>query len=77
MIMKDGFCPKFKAFQMLNAFVDEFLTKEEQARIFPPYPHSPSGRSYLAHHAEAIHKHADLIGKELSKPMYRNPEEAE
>lgn len=69
-IMDGPFCPKFKAFQMLNAFVDEFLSAEEKRRIFPPYPHSPEGYSYLAHHSDAIHKHARLIGDELSKPIY-------
>lgn len=67
-------CPKFKAFQMLDKFISEFLSAEEKARIFPPYPHSPEQYAYLEHHAFALHKHARLIGDELSKPMYRSKE---
>lgn len=67
-------CPKFKAFSMLDKFISEFLSAEEKARIFPPYPHSPEQYSYLEHHAFALHKHARLIGDELSKPMYRSEE---
>ncbi len=73
MSVTDGpFCPKFKAFQMLNAFVDELL--KEGTENVPSYPIA-QGWSYPRHFVETIHKHADLIGAELSKPMYRNGEE--
>lgn len=70
-IMDGQFCPKFKAFQMLNAFVDELL---QEGSEIPSYPLA-QGWSYHRHFVEAIHKHADLIGAELSKPMYRSGEE--
>lgn len=63
------FCPKFQAFQLLNNFLDEFLPAQGLSLIH--VPGLPKGQVTAAA-GDAIHKHAKIIGEELSKPEYRS-----
>jgi hypothetical protein len=54
-------CPKFRAFQLLNAFVEEFMGDDMPEQ-------------FNARQVDAIHKHKRVIAEELTKPEYQ-PEE--
>ena len=45
----------FQAFQLLSRFIEDFL---------------PRGQQLNAAQVNAVHKHADLIAEELTRPQY-------
>jgi hypothetical protein len=56
--MKMHFCPKFRAFQLLNDFIKEFMGDAMPLQL-------------NARQCDALHKHARLIGADLTKPEYQ------
>jgi hypothetical protein len=77
MVMR--FDPGFTAFGLLHRFLDEFIAAQGLPSFYiVAKPETHHGMVLTAAAADCIHRHAKMIGAELTKPEYQpEPQETD